>query len=44
MAKDVALIVGVGPGLGAALARRFARRAFWASLMRLRVSELTLRR
>ena len=25
MAKDVALIVGVGPGLGAALARRFAQ-------------------
>ena len=25
MAKEVALIVGVGPGLGAALARRFAR-------------------
>jgi NAD(P)-dependent dehydrogenase (short-subunit alcohol dehydrogenase family) len=28
MAKDVALIVGVGPGLGAALARRFAQGGF----------------
>jgi NAD(P)-dependent dehydrogenase (short-subunit alcohol dehydrogenase family) len=28
MAKDVALVVGVGPGLGAALARRFAEGGF----------------
>jgi len=41
MAKDVALIVGVGPGLGAALARRFAQGGLAVAVSARRVEALT---
>ena len=40
MAKDVALIVGVGPGLGAALARRFAQGGLAVAVAARRVDAL----
>jgi len=41
MAKDVALIVGVGPGLGAALARRFAQGGLAVAVAARRVDALS---
>jgi NAD(P)-dependent dehydrogenase (short-subunit alcohol dehydrogenase family) len=41
MAKDVALIVGVGPGLGAALARRFAQGGLAVAVAARRVEALS---
>lgn len=41
MAKDVALIVGVGPGLGAALARRFAKGGLAVAVAARRVDALS---